>query len=231
MYDWNWNIILEYREVFFKGALTTLWLTLLVVLFGTVLGVCIGIMKRSTFPLWNWIATVYIGLFRALPILVVLIWIFYVMPTLIGLRFSPFLAAFIALSLHLAAFVAETVRAGIAAIPKNQFESGITLGFSSSQIMYHIIFPQAIRNMLPNLMGLYITELKNSSLASIIAVNELLHLSNIAISNTFRPLEIYTAVAVVYLIIILPFLFIAGRVEKHLAKKTKDISYEHSRSE
>ena len=91
------------------------------------------------------------------------------------------------------------------------------------QAMFKIVLPQALRSMLPNLLGLYITQLKNTSLASIIAVNELLHRSNIVISNSYRPLEVYTAVAFIYLAIILPITFFANRIEKNLAQTVKQI--------
>ena len=209
--------------VFLRGALVTIWLTFLVALSGTILGVAIGFLRRSRSWLISQAANVYIELFRALPILVLLIWMYYVVPLLFGLRLSPFAAAFIALTTNLAAYVAETFRAGIEAIPKNQFDSGITLGLSYFDVMFRIILPQAFRNMLPNLLGLYITQLKNSSLASVIAVNEILHQSNLVISKTFRPLEIYSTVAVIYLLIIIPVTLLANKMEKRLAKRTKHI--------
>lgn len=222
MYHWNWRVISDYLPVYIEGALVTLGLTLLVVLAGTILGVLVGLMRRSDLVVFSILAKVYTELFRALPILVLLVWIFYVVPILFGLRLSPLVAAWVALSINLSAFVAETVRAGIEAIPRNQFESGKTLGLTGTQIMFVIILPQALRNMLPNLMGLYVTQLKNTSLASIIAVNELLHRSNTIISETFRPLEVYTGVALMYLAIILPFTALANWVEARLANQKKD---------
>lgn len=223
MYQWDFGVILQYKSVFIQGSLTTLWLTFLVVIFGSILGLLIGLMRRSTFPFLPSIAIIYIELFRALPILVLLIWLYYVSPILIGVQFSPFNTAVIALSINLSAFVAETVRAAIESIPKNQFESGLTLGLTPTQTMFSIILPQAVKNMLPNLLGLYINQLKNSSLASVIAVNELLHRSNSIISNTYRPLEIYTAVAVMYVIIILPFTFLATRIERQISQNMRKI--------
>lgn len=221
MYHWNWRVIIDYWPVYVQGAFVTLWLTFLVVITGTLLGVLIGLMRRSEVGVISLFAKAYTELFRALPILVLLVWIFYVVPIVFGLRLSPFVSALVALSINLSAFVAETVRAGIDAIPRNQFESGKTLGLSSMQVMFVIILPQALRNMLPNLMGLYVTQLKNTSLASIIAVNELLHRSNTIISETFRPLEVYTGVAIMYLIIILPITFFANWVESRLSKQKK----------
>lgn len=223
MYHWDWSVIFRYKEVFVKGALITLGLTALVIIVGSLLGLVIGLMRKSRFPILPVFARIYIELFRALPILVLLIWLYYVSPIVFGLQFSPFVTALIALSINLSAFVAETVRAAIESIPKTQFESGLTLGLSPTQTMFMIVLPQAYRSMLPNLLGLYITQLKNTSLASVIAVNELLHQANSVISNTYRPLEVYTAVAVVYLIIILPFTFIIAHVEKKISRKVKVI--------
>ncbi len=223
MYTWNWNVLLQYKQVLLQGALATLWLTLFVVLLGTVLGIAIGLARRSETRLFSVAALAYTELFRTLPILVLLIWVYYVAPLVIGIRFSAFTSAFFALSLNLSAFVAETVRAGIEAIPKHQFESGVALGLKPHQVMRTIILPQAFRNILPNLMGLYITQLKNSSLASVIAVNELLHVSNTIISNTYRPLEVYTAVAVGYLVMILPFTLLANKLEVVLKRTSKHV--------
>ncbi|MEK7614939.1 MAG: amino acid ABC transporter permease [Patescibacteria group bacterium] len=222
MYDWDWNVVLDYKEVFFAGALTTIWLTLFVVVIGTLLGLILGLARRSSILLLPQIARVYVATFRALPILILLIWIYYVVPMVFHIQLSPFYAALLALSINLSAYVAETVRAGIEAIPKNQFDSGITLGLNRTQVMFYIILPQAFRSMLPNLLSLYITQLKNSSLASVIGMNELLHRSNLVISNTYRPLEVYTAVAAIYLAIIIPVTCLAGQWEKRLARKTKN---------
>ena len=221
MYQWDWRLISIYKYVFLEGAAVTLWLTLLAVIAGTALGVIVAFMKRARNKIVSLFAKAYIELFRAVPILVLIVWIFYVLPILLNWRVSAFSAALLALSLNLSPFVAETVRAAIESIPNSQFESGVALGFTQRQIMQHIIVPQAIRNMVPNLMGLYISQLKNSSLASVIAVNELLHRSNILISETYRPLEIYTAIAVIYTAMILPLVWLSRVVEHRLAKIDK----------
>ena len=220
MYDWQWNIIVQYKQVFIEGTLITLWLTLLVIIAGTVLGLGIALMRRSELVLVPEFARAYTELFRGLPILVLLIWIFYVVPLLFGIRLSPFIAGWLGLSFSLSAYVAETIRAGIESIPRNQYESGITLGLRPSQVLAHIILPQAFRNTLPSLLSLYIESLKNSSLTSVIAVTELMYRSNGIISNTYRPLEIYSAVAAIYLIIVIPVTMLAGMIENKLSKQT-----------
>jgi len=232
MYQWDWRILSVYKLVFLEGAIVTLWLTFIAVILGTILGVIAAFMKRARNKIVSAIAKGYIELFRAVPILVLIVWIFYVLPILLNWRVSAFVAAILALSINLSAFVAETVRAAIESIPNSQFESGVALGMTHRQIMQHIILPQAIRNMVPNLMGLYISQLKNSSLASVIAVNELLHRSNILISETYRPLEIYTAIAVIYTAMILPLVWLSRIVEHRLAhvdKPTFGMEYELTR--
>jgi len=218
MYQWNWQIIWINKSVFIEGALITLGLTLVAVCIGTIIGALMAFLKRSSNPILSFLSKFYIEIFRALPILVLLIWIYYVVPMLLNWQISGFTVAVIAIALHLSAFAAETIRAGIESIPAGQFESGYALGLTSKQVMLHIIFPQAVKNMIPNLLGLYINELKNSSLASVIAVNELLHRSNILISNTYRPLEIYTTIAIVYLILILPLVYLTRILERRFTK-------------
>jgi len=129
---------------------------------------------------------------------------------------SGFTVAFIGLSLNLAAYVAETIRAGIESVPSGQTESAVALGYNKIMVMRKIILPQAFRKMLPNLMNLYINQIKLSSLASVVAVNEILHIGNIIISQTYRPLEVYTMVAIMYLIIIMPFVSISYLIERKL---------------
>lgn len=227
MYSWNWNIVWQYKEVFLEGALVTCMLALLTVLFGTLLGMAVALMKGSPNVVFSSIARCYVGLFRALPILVVLIWIYYVVPSITSWRMSAITAAVIALSMHLAAFVCETIRASVESIPHSQFESGLAIGMSRMQTMRIVILPQAVRNMVPNLLGLYIAEIKNTSLTSVIAVNELLHRTNIVISETYRPLELYTTLALSYLVIILPFVFLSRCVERRFSKGISSSSLRH----
>lgn len=228
MYDWNWNIILLYKLVFLEGALITIALALTAIICGTLLGIIIAFFKKSRNLLLSSLGQAYIEIFRSLPILVLLIIIFYIFPILNGWILTPFTTAALALSLHLSSFVAETVRAGLESIPRAQSESGLALGMTRRQIILYIVAPQAVKNMIPNLLGLYIQEIKNSSLASVIAVNELLHRSNILISETYRPLEIYTTLAAVYLIIIIPVAYLTRLIERKLTitdKKNYEINY------
>jgi polar amino acid transport system permease protein len=222
-YVWHWGVLSQYAGVFVSGASVTVVLTGLSIVFGTVLGVCVTLARRSSLPYIPLLARVYTELFQGVPILILLIWIYYVVPLLWGVIVSPFTAALLALTLHLSAYVAETIRGGIDALDRSQYESGVTLGLRPLQVVFLIVLPQAFRSVLPSLLGLYIETLKNSSLASIIAVNELLHNANMVISNTYRPLEVYTGVALVYLALIIPATSFARWAEKRVAQPRNTI--------
>jgi len=222
MYQWHWNLIWAHRIVLLRGAWITIELCFLALLAGTFIGLIFVFLRISKHPLVFVPILFLTEILRQLPLLVVLIWLYYVLPS-VGIIISGFWAAFIGLSFNLAAYISETIRAGIESIPKGQAESAIALGYSKSLLMRKIILPQAFKRMLPNIMNLYINQIKLSALASVIAVNELLHMGNIIISATYRPLEVYTAVAVMYLIIIMPLVGIAYFIEKKLNLKTQSL--------
>ena len=213
MYDWDFSVILRHKWVFVDGALISLKITLFVILFGTAAGLAFGLARSSK---RRWISVpsgVFVEIFLALPIIVLLIWIYYCGPILFGINLSGFWTAVLALSLTLTAFVAEIVRSSLHAVPSGHVEAARGLGMSGMQTLGYIVLPQAFRVMLPPLMSMYIDTLKMSSLASVIAVYELLHSAQNLIMDSYQPLEIYTAVAVIYLIIILPFALLARRYE------------------
>jgi polar amino acid transport system permease protein len=221
-YDWNWNIIWQFREALLKGILVTIELSVLVVIAGTILGLIFALLRRVDHPLIKYPTVFVVEILKDLPILVLLIWLYFVLP-IVGITFPGFVAAFIGLSLSLGAFVAETFRSGIESIPKGQMESAISLGYTKSQAMFKVILPQSFKQILPNLMGLYIHQIKNTALASIIAVDELLHTANIIISATYRPLEVYTAIAIIYLIIIIPVVLVSHYIERRLGIKVRTL--------
>lgn len=213
MYEWDFNIVLQNKWVFVQGAWVTLKITFFTIIFGTIAGWFLGLGRRA--KEW-WVrgpVSIFVELFLALPILVLLIWIYYCGPILFKISLSGFWTAVLALSLTLSAFVAEIVRSGLMSVPKGQIEAARALGLNKFQTLSHIVAPQAIRVMIPPLLGMYIATLKMSSLASVIAVYELLHTSQNLIMTSYRPLEIYTMVALVYLVLVLPIALLTRRYE------------------
>lgn len=213
MYDWDFSIVIRHKWVFIAGAWITLKITFYTIVVGTIGGVVAG-LGRSSNRKWIKIpASVYVELFLALPILVLLIWIYYCGPIIFGINLSGFWTSVVGLSLTLSAFVAEIVRSGRSAVPEGQVEAARVLGMTRFQGLRYVVLPQAIRVMVPPLISMYIATLKMSSLASVIAVYELLHSAQNLIVTSFRPLEVYTAVAVTYLVMVLPFALLTRRLE------------------
>jgi polar amino acid transport system permease protein len=190
-------------------------LSFISIIVGTIPGIFLALARNARNLVLRLFSRVFIEIFLAIPVLVLLIWLYFCLPILMpGLRLSGFWVAILGFSLSLSAFVAETVRAGIESIPPGQTEAALSMGMTRNQITWRIVLPQAIRIIIPPLMTQYITCIKLSSLASIIAVNELLHLSGLLIMETFRPLEVYTATAIAYMAIILPLNLLVRSFEK-----------------
>lgn len=219
MYEWNFEIAWQFRMVYVKGAGITLALSFYSLAFSLLIGLFIALARQSRNRLVSMIASWYVEVLRDTPLLVQIVWIFYCLPILFGITATAFWSSVIALSLHFSAYVAEIIRAGIASIDKGQTDAAKILGMSYGQTMRRIVLPQAFRRMIPPLVNNFADIMKLSALASVIGVYELLHAIDNVNMNTFRPLELYTVLAVVYFILIFPVAFGARRVERVLAAR------------
>ncbi|MEH2289142.1 ABC transporter permease subunit [Nostoc sp.] len=198
------GIILQAFPSLLQGALITLKLTILSVVFGLIGGSLIGIVRLSYIAPVRWLARAYVDFFRGTPLLVQIFMIYFGLPAILqefGLTFSfdRLSAGVIALSLNSAAYIAEVVRAGIQSIEPGQAEAAKSLGLSSVQTMSFVIFPQAFRRMIPPLGNEFISLLKDTSLVSVIGFEELLRKGQLIVADNYRAFEIYAGVAVVYL--------------------------------
>lgn len=209
----DFSVVFAHWPLLVAGLIVTLELSVLIILFGTLLGLVVAFGKTSGNNAVRWIFSLYSDFFRTMPFLVMLIWVYYVLPIVSGIRIGAFETATIVLSLHLSAYVGELVRSGIEAVPRGQIEAAKALGLSKSQTMIRIVLPQVFRQLLSPLCGLYMEETKNTTLASVIAVGELLHSGQILISQTYRPLEIYTAIAVLFFLILWPVVVVSKKFE------------------
>ena len=218
-YQWDFSWVLKSLDVLAAGLLVTLRLTIIAVIGGIVLGLIVALMRQAKSVLLSWTARMYIEIFRDLPVLVVLIWLFYCLPPLLGerLQLSPFWVAALGLGLNFSALQAEIFRAGYEAIPKGQIEAAVALNFKRYQILRYIVVPQALWRSLAPTLGQSINTLKLTALASFISVGELFYVTGRLIQDTFRPLEFYTTLAVLYLLLILPLSLSVGIVERRLA--------------
>lgn len=196
--SYDWSVVWQYRQMLLDGIGITILLTVLTMLVAVPGGILLALMRLSSMP---WLArgsTAFVELFRNLPLILVVYWAFYVMPMVSGIELSAFNTGLLALCLNVSAYNSETFRAGIQSIRKGQAEAAVALGFSNTQAMFKIILPQAWRRVLPVLASTWVALFKDTSLVSVIAVGELAHASMTIRSQTFRVLEMLTAMAVIY---------------------------------
>lgn len=196
--SFDWSIIWKSLPALGHGALITIALTVLTMLLATPLGILIAVMRESRFKIVALIATCYVELLRNLPIILVVYWAFYVLPMMSGLALSPFLTGLVALVANNAAYNSETFRSGIRSIRRGQTEAGLALGMSEWTAFRKIVLPQASRRVLPVLATTWVTLFKDTSLVSVIAVGDLAHTALQIRSQTFRVIELLTAMAAIY---------------------------------
>jgi len=210
------------------GAVMTLFLTIISVFNGIVIGTFAGMARVVPFRLLNVIAGAYVNFFRGTPLLVQIFMIHFGLPPVLGSLFgdgtpiplNPFLSALSALSINSGAYVAEIIRAGIQSIDRGQMEAARSLGMSYWQAMRHIILPQAVKRVIPPLGNEFIAMLKDSSLVSVIGMEELVRKAQVIVTRTYRPTETWLGVGLVFLMMTLPFTKIVTELERRL--KTSD---------
>ncbi len=215
-YVFQFGVIFEHVNVLISGIRLTFLLWLVAFSFSLVVGLFIGIARSSHNRLINWPATLYIEIFRNTPVLVQLVWFYYAFPVLTGLQMAPFLAASLALSLNTSAYCAEIYRGGLESVVRGQWEAGRALGMNNWKVLTRIILPQAVRRMIPAFTNRGVELAKMTSVASVIAVNELMYQARILSNQTFLPLESFAVVALIYFIIIYPGTLAAYSLEKRL---------------
>jgi polar amino acid transport system permease protein len=220
MYQWHFDIVWSYRWLFVTGTAVTIGLTIAVVVLGLLVGLLAGIAQISRFAVLRWISWAYIEAFRLTPLLVLLLWFYYALPMMTGIKLDALPAAIITLSLYGGSFYAEVIRGGIASIEPGQSEAGLALGMLPGRVMRRIVLPQAIKRMIPPLMNQSIIQFKNTSLVSVLAVPDLLYQGQVVAMDTYRALEAYTVIAAIYVVVLLPLTVVVKRDERHLAQST-----------
>lgn len=216
-YTTDFSIVFRYLDVLLKGLKLTVGFTLVSTIGGLLIGLLLGGARLSRRPSLRGPAGVYIEVFRTTPLLVQLIWFYYALPMLIHVNISAPFAGGLALSLYVSSFYAEIFRGGIQSIERGQRDAAKALGMTYIQSMRRIILPQAIKRMIPPFMNQTIIQFKNTSLLSTLAIGDLLYQGTVVSSTTYRPLEVYTTVAVMYIVILYPAALLVGRMEKRLA--------------
>ena len=219
-YNWGWYAISPFNQLgstnisfLISGLGFTVSVSIISIFFATLLGLLISIIGLSKLKFVRYLNISYIEIIRSVPVLVMILWIYYGLPVLVGINFTAFTAGIIALSICDSPFLAEIFRSGFEAVPKGQNEAGTSLGMRFYERFRLIILPQAIKIILPALGNQFVYMLKMSSLVSIIGLNELTRKANELVVSQYRPLEIYTFLVLEYLVLILVISYLVRRIE------------------
>ncbi len=197
----DWSVILTFLPQLLAGAKITIQITVIGLLGGMAIGTLAGLMRAYGGPVLNAIAFAYVELIRGTPIVVQVMFLYFAMPVLTGLRVDPMSAAMLAIVVNAGAYIAEIVRGAFLSISKGLTEAGLALGLPQWKVLVYILGPLAFRRLIPPLGNQFIVSLKDTSLFIVIGVGELTRTGQEIMASNFRAVEIWTAVAVIYLIL------------------------------
>lgn len=215
----RWSLLIEYRAVFVRGWLMTIGLAAAAFFLSSFLGMLFALAKRSSVRLLRMFASLYIELIRGTPLLVQLLFFFYVIASALHVE-NRYTVGCVILSVFTGAYIAEIIRSGIENISQSQIQAARALGFSKGQIYRHIIFPQAFRQVLPPLAGQFASLIKDSSLLSILGISEFTYSAEQVNSATYSTLESFFPLAIGYLILTLPISIWSKHLEKRYRYET-----------
>ncbi|HHT90506.1 MAG: amino acid ABC transporter permease [Bacillota bacterium] len=217
--EFRWDLVWGSMPTLLTGAKLTVQLTSIAVFFGIILGTLAGIARINK-GVFRAVAATYIDVIRGTPLLVQTFLVFYGLPSILQRPIPAYVAAVLALSVNSGAYVGEIVRSGIQSIDQGQWEAAASLGHSRLQTMGYIILPQAFRRILPPLGNEFIALLKDSSLVSVIALEELVRKGQLIIGRTFRPFEVWLAVALLYFVMTFTVSRFVNLLERRMTPQT-----------
>jgi len=194
----DWSVVWQHRDALIAATGTTILLTVATMAIAVPCGIVVAVLRLYGYAPVRAAAAAYVELFRNLSLILVVYWAFYVLPILTGVGLSPLATGLTALALNVTAYNAETFRAGINSIRRGQLEAAMALGMSRAQALRRVIVPQALRRITPVLASTWVSLFKDTSLVSVIAVTELAYVSMQVRAQTFRVLELLTAMAAIY---------------------------------
>jgi polar amino acid transport system permease protein len=218
-YQFRWDVIWNNLDFLMSGLQMTLFISATSLIFALIGGLILALFDLSRFAVLRGFSLTLGEIIRNTPILVQLLWVYYVLPIVFNIRVSSLAGILIGLSLYMAAFISEVYRAGIQAVPKGQREAAQVLGLTPMQSFIRIVLPQAIRMTLPPLASNFVQLIKFSSLGAVISVSEITRRGMELSSSTFRPLEIFSFIAVVYFFICWPLAMAIRIWESRLARR------------
>lgn len=203
-YEWDFSVVLDSMPLLLDGVVMTIKLAVVTMAISLVFGFLVALMRMSRFWFLRVPAYVYTEVFRTTPLLIQIIWFFFVMPQTFGINLDIFLVGILALSLNVSAFLAEIYRAGILSVDRGQREAALSTGMTEWLTMRRIILPQALRRVTPLIATIWISLFKDTSLVAIIGIHELMFEGRAVALATYRPVETFTVLAVMYFILAYP---------------------------
>jgi polar amino acid transport system permease protein len=215
------GVFWEYRNVLLRGLAVNFYVFIAAAAVALGIGLAAALLRVNRFRAFRWIGTVHVEIFRNAPDYVMVVWVHFVLPLLIGsvlqrrFEFNPFVSAVIALGWVYSGYFAETFRAGIEAIPIGHIEAARSCGMSQRQILWRIVLPQVVRRMLPESINQFISLFKATTIISLIAVPDLMYQVSMITQQEMRPLPLYTGAALTYFVIVL----LAGSALRALAER------------
>jgi His/Glu/Gln/Arg/opine family amino acid ABC transporter permease subunit len=215
------GLLWEYRQALLSGLVVNAYLFAAAAAMALAVGLAAALLRVNRFRVLRWIGTAHVEIFRNAPDYIMVVWVHFVLPLLLGylihrrLEFNPFVSAVIGLGLVYSGYFAETFRAGIEAIPNAHIEAGRSLGMSERLILWRIILPQVVRRMLPESVNQFISLFKATTIASLIAVPDLMYRVTMITQQEMRPLPLYTGAALLYFVVIL----VAGSALRSLSER------------
>lgn len=219
VYQFRWDVIPANIAFLMSGMGLTLLLSAVTLVLSMIGGLLIAGLDLSKYRVLRFIGLGFGEIIRNTPILVQLLWVYYVLPIVFNFQIEAMTAAIIGLSVYSSAFISEAYRAGIQAVPNGHREAAQVLGLSPAQSFIRIVLPQAIRMTLPPLAANFVQLIKYSSLASVISVSEITRRGMELSATAFRPLEIFTFIAIVYFAICWPLAMAIRLWERRLANR------------
>ena len=210
---YDWGLIWDNRTALLDGLRVALEVSVVALILSVVVGLVLALLRMSAPPV-SWLAALYVNVFRGVPALVSVIWVYFGLSLVLGIQFSTFQAGVIALTLLYSAFIAEIYRAALTAIPKGQREAGLALGMHPVRVFLSVTLPQATKIAIPNIGSMFIGMVKDTSTFTVIGLTEVVRVTQNLNSTYFQPFVLYTAAAALYVAVAFLIDFLFRAIEK-----------------
>lgn len=215
----DFSVLLRFWDALAWGLLTTLQLTVLCIVLGCSLGFLIGLARAADSRILRFLAGLYVEIFRGVPVLILLFWFFFCLPLILGVELSNFTSAVLTLTLFMGAVTSETFRASLKSVGREQMDACVALGLPAHARILNVILPQAVLRAVPTLLSNCISLFKESALVSAVGMADLMFVGQNISNSTGRPIEVLSAVALIYFVIAFPLTRLVTRIERRMLKK------------